>query len=504
MCANTAKKLHLIMFWRNFLLLFISVISFSYRSEAAFTDTSVVPEDLVLNQRWSYNNYTDIVVPTINWLENTPIDTNSSLRSRHNNFLMYWLQKNEDVVVHMPEYLLRFQNASRELYFIYAGGGIKHALTTGDTTRLGINKAAVRAVLDFYRRDMGVPKNDYLDHLLTIQQKDGLDNLYDSTESAKHTYIFLKPPSAQHDFPPGENYFQFRYTGINFINTRALRYRYKLDGYYDKWIETDDETVTFPKLPPGNYDFIVQASIYPGFAHAVQDSYHFSIATPLYKQWWFIIAVVLLLVVIIVWYMTRREQRLTHIATLKGDKISFEYEYLKSQVNPHFLFNSLNTLTSLIEESPKKAVTYTSHLSDLYRNMLAHPDRNLVYLDEELKVLDNYIHIQKSRFGEALQVTINIPEATRQNKRIVYLALQLLVENAIKHNVVSRTSPLLIDIVADDDELVITNPIQQKVSKEKSSGMGLANISKRYALNTKRSVSYGVQDGKYVVRLPLL
>lgn len=492
------------MFRRFHILVLVISITFIYKAGASGADTGVIPKDLVLNQRWNYNEYTDMVMPVINWLQNTPIDTNNDLRTRHNNFLMYWLQKNEDVVVHMPEYLLTFQNASRELYFIYTGGWIKHTFVTGDSTRKGNGQAAVSAVLDFYERDMGVPQNDYLDHLLSIQKNGELSNLFDSSETGKHTYIFLKSPADKHDFKPGENYFQFKYTGINFTNTRALRYRYKLDGYYDKWIYTDEQTVTFPKLPPGNYNFIVQASIYPDFVPAVEDSYSFNIATPFYLQAWFIIAVILLIILLGVWYMKRREKQLKQIAELKNDKISFEYEYLKSQVNPHFLFNSLNTLTSLIEDSPKKAVTYTSHLSDLYRNMLAHPDRNLVYLSEELEILENYIHIQKSRFGASLQVNIDIPKDIRDNKRVVYLALQLLVENAIKHNVVAKATPLIVDIFTDNEELVVSNPVRDKVSKEKSSRLGLANITKRYALNTKRKVSYGIQDHTYVVRLPLL
>ena len=105
--------------------LLVVICLFSIDARASYADTGVVPESLVLDQRWNYNDYTHMVIPTINWLQSTPLDTNTGLRTRHDNFLMYWLQKNEQVVVHMPEYLLRFQNANRELYFIYAGGWIK-------------------------------------------------------------------------------------------------------------------------------------------------------------------------------------------------------------------------------------------------------------------------------------------------------------------------------------------------------------------------------------------
>jgi len=474
------------------------------RMNAAEPDTGVIPQSLLLDQRWDYNNYTHFVIPAIDWLQNTPIDTHTALRSRHDNFVMYWLQKNETVIVNIPEYLVNFQNANRELYFIYAGGWIKHAMQTGDSSTRNNALAGVKSVLEFYSSDKGIAQNDYLDNLLQIADSGKLETLFDSSEGAQNTYVFLKPPSDKKQFKPDENYFTFHYTGINFTNTKALHYRYKLTGYYDDWIETDEETVTFPNLPSGDYSFVVQASIYPGFDHAVEDSYSFNIATPIYKQPWFIALVILICITLAYFYMLWREKQLKHIANLKHERVTFEYEYLKSQVNPHFLFNSLNTLTNLIEENPKTAISYTAHLSDLYRNMLAHPDRNLVQLSEELDILNNYIHIQKSRFGDALIVDQKIAPEIIAEKKIVYLALQLLVENAIKHNIVSQSQPLIITISATETELTVTNPLRPKMSKEKPNGMGLANISKRYQLATNKKISYGEENGMFVVTLPLL
>ena len=117
---------------------------------------------------------------------------------------------------------------------------------------------------------------------------------------------------------------------------------------------------------------------------------------------------------------------------------------------------------------------YTGRLSDLYRNMLAHTDRNIVPLSEELEILNNYIHIQKSRFGEALQIEMDISPQIATEKKIIYLALQLLVENAVKHNVISKAQPLVINISAVGSELVISNPLHRKLSTEKRNGMGLA------------------------------
>ena len=182
----------------------------------------------------------------------------------------------------------------------------------------------------------------------------------------------------------------------------------------------------------------------------------------------------------------------------------FEYEHLKSQVNPHFLFNSLYALSILIEEKKENALSYTVSLADLYRNMLTYSRNDLILLKEECGILNSYVNIQQTRFGDALQVRIDISQELMETKKVVPLALQLLVENAIKHNVVSIAQPLVISIVADNDEIVIRNFIRLKISKEKGAGLGLVNIWKRYGQLTKKPVTYGVFENEYIVKLPLL
>jgi LytS/YehU family sensor histidine kinase len=192
------------------------------------------------------------------------------------------------------------------------------------------------------------------------------------------------------------------------------------------------------------------------------------------------------------------------MSKLQKERMVFEYEHLKSQVNPHFLFNSLNTLVNLIEEDRDAAVDYTVHLSDLYRNMLSYKDQDLILLSEEYEIIINYMYIQQSRFGDALRLKANISEELLTSKRIVPLALQILVENAIKHNIVSMSQPLTISIVANEKEIVVSNPIQLKQSKEKGAGLGLMNIQKRYRLLSNRSVKFGTDNNCYTVTLPLL
>jgi LytS/YehU family sensor histidine kinase len=136
--------------------------------------------------------------------------------------------------------------------------------------------------------------------------------------------------------------------------------------------------------------------------------------------------------------------------------------------------------------------------------MLAYRNRDLVALGEEWEILQNYLYIQKSRFGDALILVTDVPERLMQTKRIVPLSLQLLVENAIKHNIVSKTTPLTISITATDDKITVRNNLNLKMSKEKGSGLGLVNIKKRYNLLTDKNIYIGVSDTEYIVILPLL
>jgi hypothetical protein len=339
---------------------------------------------------------------------------------------------------------------------------------------------------------------------VTLKNDGKLRDLYDSSDVKRNTLLFLDPANTKTTFSPDENYFNFHFTAINFIDPKSLVCRYKLEGYYDDWVPTNDESVIFPKLPPGNYKFRVQASMFPDFSKAVERYYTFTITSPLWQRPWFIALAIFSVALLAYIYTQQREKHLKNMALLQHQRMLFEYDHLRSQVNPHFLFNSLNTLTGLIEDEPAKALEYSTHLSDLYRNILAYRSEDQLHLYEELDILNNYIHIQKSRFGCALNVSINIPQEVQENRKVVPLALQLLVENAMKHNVVSASSPLSISITADDTHITVTNNIQLKLSKEKGLGIGLENISKRYALATKEKISFGVAAENYVVRLPLL
>lgn len=310
--------------------------------------------------------------------------------------------------------------------------------------------------------------------------------------------------SRQHEYGPDENYMSFYFDGISFTNPERLNYRFRLEGYSENWIYTNELSATFPKLPAGTFTFRVQVSLNGNFDHANESSYTFTIAAPLWKRPWFIALAALLIITVTYLIIKYRDRKLQRLALLEQEKIAFDYEHLKSQVNPHFLFNSLNTLTNLIEDNQENAVAYTERLSDLYRNMLTYHNKDLITLGEEWEILSAYLYIQQSRFGKALQIKGSIPEAFKTSARIPPMALQLLVENAIKHNIVSVSSPLIIEVIVDEKEITVSNKINPKIRQEMESGIGLANITNRYAMLTRRRVHYGKEGENWVVKLPLL
>jgi len=180
-----------------------------------------------------------------------------------------------------------------------------------------------------------------------------------------------------------------------------------------------------------------------------------------------------------------------------------KYESLKSQIDPHFLFNSLNVLTSLIGENPKQAEKFTTKLSKVYRYVLEQKSKDLIELDEELHFAKAYMELLTMRFEDA--VTFEIPEkASNSELKILPLSLQLLLENTIKHNVVSVENPLKVTITEEDGYLVVSNNFNPKTILEKGTKVGLKNIEERYQLITLKKVEVEKTTTQFTVKLPLL
>lgn len=189
---------------------------------------------------------------------------------------------------------------------------------------------------------------------------------------------------------------------------------------------------------------------------------------------------------------------------LKQESIRSQLEGLRNQVNPHFLFNSLNTLMSLVEEDQKLAISFLKRLSKVYRYILDIREKKLVSLSEELKFIHSYTFLQSERFGESLDVQFDIPETLGPYK-MVPLALQILFENAIKHNIISKSKPLRIQVSTKGDQyLVVKNNIQKKNQIMPSTKVGLENIRNRYRFFTNQQVVIEEKDEQFIVAIPLI
>jgi len=188
---------------------------------------------------------------------------------------------------------------------------------------------------------------------------------------------------------------------------------------------------------------------------------------------------------------------------VKSDNLGAQYELLKQQINPHFLFNSLNTLKLMAETHDEETVDFIVKLSDFYRFTLESRKLDLISVQEEMKIVDAYLFLQKARFGEGIKFTNDLGKETDQTL-IPPFTLQLLVENCIKHNIVSQSKPLHIKIYTADGQIVIENPIQRKMNTEDSLGVGLDNIKMRYKHLLEKEITINSDENNFQIKLPLI
>lgn len=221
------------------------------------------------------------------------------------------------------------------------------------------------------------------------------------------------------------------------------------------------------------------------------------------------VSIILIIVLIMavyeaIFYYVRLKKSIKKEEQAKQIIIQAQLDALKNQAQPHFLFNSLNTLRDIIDQDSKEdAKGFVDNLSDVYRFILEAGNASVISLQEEIKFTNAYIHIQLERFGNNLKVNWNISE-NQLNSMVIPMSLQLLIENAIKHNVVSKSKPLVITIEVINDYLVVSNKIQAKSTKVASTKIGLQNIEKRYSLISEKLPIIENDGNEFVVSLPLL
>jgi LytS/YehU family sensor histidine kinase len=202
-------------------------------------------------------------------------------------------------------------------------------------------------------------------------------------------------------------------------------------------------------------------------------------------------------------YYAENRQSQFELNNMRHELAKIRFEVLKNQMNPHFLFNSLNVLSALVSSDAQKAGLFIEEFAQIYRYVLETIEKPLVTLEQELEFARSYMYLQQIRFGANLHYTVEV-DSKWLKSLVPPLCLQVVLENAIKHNAITSQFPLLISIKVRDEYLLIENTIRHKVSGIPSTGVGQKNLMRRYELMSGSEPSFKVLNGIYLVRLPLI
>lgn len=297
----------------------------------------------------------------------------------------------------------------------------------------------------------------------------------------------------------------FLYTiGIAFIVWQGNRYlNFSLRSYFD-WYNKPVKKVVAVLFAVFFYTIPVAVLLLVGWYKIFADG----------KPNWTVVFTSTLIILICVIFITHvyetvflvkeAESEKVQRAQIEQAKAEAELEALKNQIDPHFIFNSLNTLSHLIEVKPEKAKQFNDNLADVYRYILHNKARDLVLLSEEMNFLEDYFSLLKIRFENAVQLKNNVPAKAYDTFLIPPISLQVLIENTVKHNEFSDAKPLLIEIEFKNEELIVTNSINKKSLRRPSSKIGLQNLDERYKLTTQKGITINNEGKEFKVVLPLL
>lgn len=300
-----------------------------------------------------------------------------------------------------------------------------------------------------------------------------------------------------------QNHLIFQFTAAWYQHPEAVAFQYRLEPHDPGWFNTSSREVSYSGLAPGQYTFKVRSALNNQFAHGKTSSYSFIINRPFYFQWWFFVIAVMFLAGLFTLMLRVREKNIKKREQEARELVILQFETLKNQVNPHFLFNSLNTLVSMIRQDRDIATEYVENLAEYFRNILTFKNVDLIPLAEELGLLRTYYYLQQKRYGQNLILDLDLDENVSAFL-IPPLTLQILMENAIKHNEVSSRRPLKIRILRSDEHILVENNLQLKMHAESSTRTGLNNIKNRYRLASGMDVQEE-NDGVYFrIYLPLI
>lgn len=326
-----------------------------------------------------------------------------------------------------------------------------------------------------------------------------------------NTDLMIKPPllfdkeikSDEKVFNHRDNVWTFAFEALNYHAPNDRYYKYKLSPLETQWKSTTQEKITYYNLAPGNYTFEVSSGGHRNFKPLHFKSFKFSIAKPFWMTLWFWLLAACVLVVSVYLIIKYKERQIIKKEQIKSTQIQYEYQRIKDQINPHFLFNSFNSLIGIVEESPKKATDVLEKLSSMFRTVLKYEKADIISLSEELELAMQYFEIHKIRYQDLISLNIHtIKDA--HNKFVIPLSIQLLIENAIKHNIINSQSRLKIEIFDNGSFLVFSNNLNKKNNKALSLGLGLKNLIKRNEIILDKKPIIEQNQGFFTVKIPYI
>ena len=423
-------------------------------------------------------------------------------------------------------------------------GNAVGALAVDDANRVwaGVNGGftligADRKSLAVFSQSAGLPSVGFPEHA-AVQLSNGLmffptyngyfffnPKQYKAANNNLRTYVSgysVFDTAYRHLPPPGqnasirleahENSFALHLSSLNYVHPMDNWFCYKLEGFDNDWHFTKEAKAVYTNVPGGNYTFLFKSALQNGQWQSIDtNSVRITVDTYFYKTAWFLLLVAALLIGGITWlyrYRTRQQTELYELSSkakeLEKEAAMVMYENLRQHLNPHFLFNSLTSLSGLIETNQEMAVDFLDQMSGIFRYILKHSETETVSIKDELNFVQLYINLQKTRFKQGLQVRVNVPEEYKHYK-IAPVTLQNLIENAIKHNIIDADSPLLIEITVEEETyLVVQNNLQKKQSVETSNKKGLEQFASLYQSFSPLPVAVIETDEYFKIKIPLI
>jgi hypothetical protein len=319
------------------------------------------------------------------------------------------------------------------------------------------------------------------------------------------------PEALEHiSLKPKENFFSIELTSPWYRNVSKTWYAYKLKRFDKDWHYTQDRLINYTNVPGGDYVFLYKCTTNPYNWDTPEKQLAIHIDTPFTQTIGFKILVMAALFAMgyaVYRYRLYQREKLHRLhnkaSMLEKEKAMAMYDALKQHLNPHFLFNSLTSLSGLIQIDPKKAAEFLDQMSQIYRYILRNKETELVHLSDEINFVELYINLLKTRFSTGLDIQIQVP-AEYNYRKIVPVTLQNLIENAIKHNIIDEESPLVIKISVNEDYLVVSNNLQKKKFVATSNKQGLDNLRSFYSYLTTLPVLVEETKTAFQVKIPLL